>query len=296
MKLLTRFNLILGLLFAVGIGLAIALASIFLENDTREQVLAQAKLMMLTASATRAYTTDQIEPLLEKLQKRDATFLPQTVPNYAATQAFDYLHAANPAYSYKEATLNPTNLVDRAADWEADIVNSFRNNPSLQELSGHRRTPTGRSLFYARPMRVTAQSCLACHSTPAQAPVSMIKKYGSVNGFGWNLNEIVGAQIVSVPEALPQAIAQRQLKSLTVYLVVGGIAALLVLDLILVVTVIRPVGRLAKVTEDLSEGKTSGEDIPVQGKDEISALAASFNRMQRSLAKAIQLLERDRSA
>jgi len=296
MRLLARFNLIFSALFAVGIALAIWLASIFLENDTKEQVLAQAKLMMLTASATRSYTSQQIQPLLDKLQKRDSVFLPQTVPNYAATQAFNFLHATNPAYSYKEATLNPTNLEDRAADWEEDIVNVFRNDEALKETTGERATATGKSLFFARPIRVTESSCLECHSTPNRAPASMIRQYGRTNGFGWKLNEVVGAQIVSVPESLPQQIAQRQLKSLIVYLAAIAVTALIVLDLVLVFTVIRRVATLAEVAEEMSEGKVMAEDIPVKGRDEISALTASFNRMQRSLAKALKLLDRDGSA
>jgi len=294
MKLLGRFNLIFSGVFLIGIGLAILLASAFLEQDTKEQVLAQAKLMMLTATATRTYTSQQIEPLLDKIQKRDMKFLPQTVPAFGATQAFNYLHASEPEYSYKEATLNPTNLEDRTADWEADIVNLFRNDAGLKEKSGERDTPTGRSMYYARPIQVTEAGCLECHSTPKAAPAAMIRQYGSTNGFGWKLHEVVGAQIVSVPEALPRAIAGRELKSLVVYLVVIALVAMAVLDLVLVATVIRPVAKLSEVAEDLSQGKTSAE-IPAKGRDEISVLARAFNRMQVSLAKALKLLERDGS-
>jgi HAMP domain-containing protein len=295
MKLLARFNLIFIAVFSAGIALAIWLASIYLRNDTKSQVLAQAKLMMLTSSAMRSYTSRQIQPLLDKLQRHDAAFLPQTVPAYAATQVFNYLHSSEPAYSYKEATLNPTDLEDRAADWEADVVNAFRNDNSLQELSRERDTPTGPSLFYARAIRVTESACLECHSTPKLAPVSMIRQYGSANGYGWKLNEVVGAQIVSVPESLPVEIANRQLKSLVVYMVALALAALIVLDAVLIVTVIRPVIKLSQAAEDISQGKMSVEDILVKGRDEISGLAASFNRMQRSLAKAMKMLENDDS-
>ena len=37
----------------------------------------------------------------------------------------------------------------------------------------------------------------------------MVKLYGPANGFGWKLNEVVGAQVVSVPMALPAQNAQR---------------------------------------------------------------------------------------
>ena len=293
MKLLARFNLIFIVVFGAGTVLAVWLASMFLRTDAKEQVLEQAKLMMETTLATRDYTSKQIKPLLAKLQKHDAEFLPQTVPAYSAMQAFAYLHNRNPDYSYKEATLNPTNLSDRASDWEADVVNTFRNNQDLKEIHNERDTPTGKSLFYARPLRVTDLSCLECHSTPDRAPVSMIRQYGSANGFGWKPNEIIGAQIVSVPETLPIEIANRALRNLVVYLAGVALIALLVLDGVLIVTVIRPVAKLSRVADQISQGKLDVEDIPVRGRDEISVLASSFNRMQRSLVRAMRMLEGD---
>jgi HAMP domain-containing protein len=291
MKLLARFNLIFILIFGVGTLIAVWLAYMFLRNDAKRQVLDQANLMMETTLAMRAYTTDQIKPLLRKVQARDSVFLPQTVPAYSATQVFAYLHKSKPDYSYKEATLNPTNPVDRASDWEADVVNQFRDNPARKEISGERDTPVGKSLFLAHPLRVSEAACLECHSTPSAAPASMVRQYGPDNGFGWKMNEVIGAQIVSVPEALPIKIADRALKTLIAYLVVVALIALIVLDAVLIATVIRPVARLSRVADEISQGKTLVEDIPVKGRDEISILAASFNRMQRSLARAMKLLE-----
>ena len=70
----------------------------------------------------------------------------------------------------------------------------------------------------------------------------MIRQYGPANGFGWKLHEVIGAQIVSVPETLPVQIADRALKSLIAYLVIVALIALLVLDAVLVATVLRPSG------------------------------------------------------
>lgn len=151
---------------------------------------------------------------------RDTEFHPQSVPAFAATEIFGYLRANYPDYFYKEATLNPTNLRDRAADWEADVVNQFRNNPELKDFSGQRDTPAGASLFLANPIRITNASCLECHSTPDKAPPEMIKQYGSANGFGWTLNEVIGAQIVSVPMSVPLAMAESSWQDLLRWL--GG--------------------------------------------------------------------------
>jgi HAMP domain-containing protein len=294
MKLLARFNLIFLLVFGLGFGVTVWLADVFLRNEARARVLDQAKLMMETTLATRTYTSEQIKPLLVKEQRRDARFLPQTVPAYSAIEVFDYLHQRNPEYAYKEATLNPTNPRDRAADWEADVVNTFRNHKDQKELISDRETPTGRSLFFARPLRVSSQSCLQCHSTPGVAPVSMIRQYGPNNGFGWQFNDIIGAQIVSVPQSVPLQIADTALKTLALYLVVIAVITLLILDAVLIVTVIRPVARLSQLADEISQGKLDLEELPIRGRDEISLLAASFNRMQRSLSRAMKMLESDK--
>ena len=157
--------------------------------------------MMETALAIRAYTVSQIKPHLDPLLSE--RFLPQTVPAYAATETINELRKNHPEYAYKEATLNPSNPRDRASDWEADLVASFRNAMDVKELTGERDTPTGRHMYIARPIQITNPACLACHNTPATAPPSMVKVYGEANGFGWKMNEIIGAQVVSVPMMVP---------------------------------------------------------------------------------------------
>lgn len=291
MKLLGRFNLIFIVVFGVGLTAAAWLAYVFLRDQAKQTVLAQARLMMETTLATRAYTNQQIGPLLTSAQRHDRSFIAQTVPAFAATQVFDFVHKRNPAYSYKEATLNPTDPIDRATDWEADVVNDFRNDPNRKEVIGERPTPTGESLFLAHPLKVSSPACLECHSTPGKAPASLIRQYGPNNGFGWQLGEVVGAQIVSVPESLPLAIAGKAFNRLVIYLAALGVITLIILDLVLITTVTRPAARLSKMADAISKGKMDTEELPVHGRDEISVLAASFNRMQRSLARAMRLLE-----
>ncbi len=291
MKLLAKFNLILGLVLGAGLAIAALISHSFLENDARAEVLRQARLMMQAMQSARDYTTKQIKPLLVTQQEHQRSFLPQTVPAFAATENFEYLRANYPDYSYKEATLNPTNLRDRAVDWEADIVNSFRNHPGAsKEIVGERDTPTGRSLYLARPIQADPP-CLECHSTPRAAPAAMIRHYGSINGFGWQPNEIVGAQIVSVPMALPIRMANQAFQTLVVYLGAVFLASLILLDLVLLFTVVRPLKRLSTMADQISVGQLDMPELPVRGKDEIAVLAGSFNRMRRSLERALKMLE-----
>ena len=220
-----RFNLVFLPILAAVVGGAAAIIHSQLQNCAQQQIVAVAQVMLETAKASRKYTTEQIAPLLESLQSSDQQFHPQSIPFYAATEAFNYFRQAHPDFAYKEAALNPTNPRDRTVDWEADIVNAFQKDPSKTELTGRRDTPLGPSLFISTPIKVDDASCLECHSTPDKAPPGMVKLYGSANGFGWQAGDIIGAQIVSVPAALTEKIAINAFQSIFWWLI--GIAIVL---------------------------------------------------------------------
>jgi len=290
MKLLAKFNLILGLVLGSGLAIAAVVSHGFLREDAREEVLRQARLMMEAMQSARDYTTKQIEPLLVNQQEHQRSFLPQTVPAFAATENFNYLRTNYPDYAYKEATLNPTNLRDRAVDWEADIINSFRDHPTgAKEMVGERSTPTGESLYLARPIQA-GPPCLECHSVARAAPPAMIRRYGSNNGFGWQLNEIVGARIVSVPMSLPIRMADKAFQTLVIYLAAVFLASLILLDLVVLFAVVRPLRKLSSMADQISVGQMDMPELPVRGKDEIAVLAGSFNRMRHSLDRALKML------
>src|SRR5262249_21667344 len=213
------------------------------------------------------------------------------VPAFAATENFLHLQKSYPDYAYKEATLNPTNLRDRAVDWEADIINNFRNKASgPKELVGERDTPMGRSLYLARPIKANPP-CLECHSTPDAAPPALVRHYGANNGFGWQLSEVVGAQIVSVPMAVPLRMASDAFQRLMIGLPAVFIASLIVLDLALLFIVVRPLRQISAMADQISLGQMDMPELSVRGRDEIAVLAASFTRMRRSLERALKMLE-----
>ena len=289
MKLLAKFTLVFILVFAIALSLAGWKSRGFLQDNAQQQVLQQARLMMETALSARRYTTKQIKPLLVPVQVTNRSFLPQTVPAYAATESFNYLRESYPEYVYKEATLNPTNLRDRAVDWEADVITAFRNNTKNQEIISTRDTPTGATLFLARPI-VATQPCLECHDQPKIAPPAMIRAYGTANGFGWKNGETIGAQIVSVPMKVPNQMADQGFQRLMISLGSIFLATLVLLDLLLYFTVVRPVVRLSKMADQISLGNFDTPELPASGSDEIAVLGGSFNRMRRSLEKAINML------
>ena len=289
MGLTAKFNLILITVLGVGFVVIGLVTRTTLYGNAYHEVLEQAGLMMDSALAVRSYTVKEIRPLLTP--QLDTTFPPQIVPAYAATQSFNKLHASNPEYIYKEATLNPTNPRDRAVDWETDIISMFRNRLDLNEFIGKRDTPGGRSLYLARPIRIENEACLTCHSTPAAAPETMLARYGNANGFGWKMHEVVGAQIVSIPMGVPIAKAQSTLHLFMTVLALVFVAVLLLINQLLKLFVINPIQKMSHTANEISQGGRDVAAFEATGKDELSVLAASFNRMRRSLEKAMSMID-----
>jgi len=291
MKLHAKLNLILIAVFLVSLVPTGFILRSLLRSNAREQVIQNARIMMETAMAMRGYTVSQVRPLLA--DQMDKTFLPQTVPAYSATEIFNSLRENHPEYTYKEATLNPTNPRNRAVDWETDIVNEFRRDETVIEIVGERETPLGRSLYLSHPLRIKDESCLACHTTPAEAPASMLAVYGESNGFGWKMNETVGAQIVQVPMSTPIAAADTVFKKLMLTLVGVFAMILLLLNVLINILVVRPITRLSEMASQVSQGDLDAPEVIMTGKDEVSTLAASFNLMRISLVKALGMLDDD---
>ena len=289
MKLIWKFNLVLLGIFLVGFAVAGYVSHTVLQKNAREEVLQHARLMMEAALASRNYTNTQIKPLLETQLKY--TFLPQSVPAYAATEQFNEVRKTHKDYAYKEATLNPTNPRDRASDWEADVVQIFRQTPETTEVVGERDTPNGRSLYLARPIQIKNGACLVCHSTMDAAPKTMLDIYGGANGFGWKLNEIIGAQVVSVPMTVPIERARATFKTFMISLGAVFLAAFLLLNVMLHTIVIRRVTRLAKIADQVSLGNLEAGEFKSRSKDEIGVLTDALGRMKTSLVQALKMLE-----
>ncbi len=289
MGLRLKFNLLLFFTFIIGVTIAGFTANFILYKNAKEEVLHNAGVIMASAIAVRDYTVSEIRPLLKRQQMRK--FLPQTVPAYAATQAIDRLQKKYPSYSYKEATLNPTNPLNRAADWEAEIIKYFRDNQDKKELWDTRSTVNGQILFLSRPIKIKNTSCLTCHSVPSAAPATMIEKYGKSNGFGWKLNDVVGTQIVSVPMAVPLARMRQAFVFFMISLIGIFLLLAIVLNLFLNIIVVSRLKRMSRVANDISLGSNSNTDFNITGKDEVASLAKSFNRMRRSLSNAMDMLE-----
>lgn len=295
MKIGTKVNIILIIVFVSGIFLSGITLSNVLERKAKNEVSSKASILMQMANSVRNYTNDHVHPLLTPKLETEEQFIRESVPTFSVREVFEYLRKDKEyaQFIYKDAALNPTNLRDKADDFEADIVKRFRQDSGLKEISGF-RTMSGVKLFYsAHPFAIQQQTCLQCHSTPEAAPKSQLTTYGR-NGFGWQLNQIVAAQMVYVP-------AENVLKSannsfMIIIALVGIIftVTIIIINQFLKKIVLKRIRQIATVAEQVSVGDMNA-NFGKQSKDEIGDLAEAFNRMKYSLEIALNMLNTKKS-
>ena len=303
MGLRFKFNLVLVLAFVVGLGLAALLSFQIVERNANEEVLQNAEIMIEAASAVRTYTSNEVAPLLSfevEVQEEDAAergdtdfrlFLPHSVPAFAAKANLELMLEDFEDFSYREAALEPTNPTDQADEFEIGIIAEFAADPELRELVREHEVDGEQFMVLARPISMTSESCLACHSVPARAPAAMLELYGEENGFGWEMNSVVAAQIVTVPMSVPLDRAESVFTFFMLTLASVFIVVLIILNVILQYVVIKPVLQMSDIAGRVSMGEGEVPEYIRPGKDEIASLSVSFNRMRRSLENAMKLLD-----
>ncbi len=290
MKLGLRFNIILVTCYLLALCLSLWPFYQLSRREAIDQLQSQIDVLRAQALSLRRYTSEEIQPLL--VDQSNVQFLPQTIPSFSATTTFNNFREYYPQFFYKEAALNPTNPANLAKDWERELIENLRSNPQLEKDASIRSTENGLQYTVTYPLTIKSENCLACHSTPDKAPASMVALYGSKNGFGWKLNETIGAQIISVPMTIAETNVWRNLLlfvgiSSTIFLVL-----LILLNVLLNRYVISPVKRMAKTAEAVSMGDDSVPEFEYPGSDEVASLSRSFNRMRRSLDSAMKMLDK----
>lgn len=300
LKLSTKFTLLLVAVFIAGVLAGGLVLWRVLQQRVQNEVTAQGVMLIETMNAVRTYTSNHIRPLLADDLANSPAFIAETVPAFSARTVFEQFRQ-KPEYSnfwYKEAAANPTNPRDLADEFETAVLRQLQMDTTLKEVAGY-RTLFGNEVYYsARPLAITSESCLACHSDPAVAPASLIATYGDQNGFGWQLNQIIAAQIIYVPA---NQVFDATLRSFVVMMsIFVAIFALIIIlmNWLLRRYVIEPVGEMGVLAEKISKDEVKTADFESghlstlsSRADEIGDLAQLFQKMAREVYARTELLK-----
>ncbi|KOP26699.1 histidine kinase [Hapalosiphon sp. MRB220] len=294
LKIGTKINLILIVVFILSILVTSTTLSTLLQHSAQNEVTSKAIILMRTINSVRKYTQERINPLLKSRLETDTQFISETVPAFSAIKVFENFRKDDEfkSFIYREAAINPTNLRDKADSFETEILQRFRTNSKIQEIIGFRNLPQGQIFYIARPLAITELSCLECHSTVEKAPKSLLASYGRKNGFGWQLNEIVAAQIISVPSQEVFDDADHNWSMIMGLMIAIFAIVILVLNLLIKRVIVQRIKSIEKIAQQVSVGKMN-IDFEEKYNDEIGGLAVAFNRMKYSLEIALNLLKKN---
>lgn len=295
LKLASQFTLFLSTIFIIGITLGGYSLSKALEQKAYSEMSYRSQMVMQMTDAVSSYTIQEIAPLMTQLTDTQTEFIPEIIPSLAAQKVVDRLKHdwKYKDFIYKPATLNPTNLDNQADLFEAKLIEQFNRDRTLNSLSDFRYL-AGKKLFYtARPLTVTDSSCLKCHSTPESAPKSHLEKYGTRNGYGWKLNQVIGSQIIYIPASEVLINVRR-----AIFLFLGifiSIFALVIVSTKYLVSgrVIQPLKPMAKIAQIISQETIDVNQVCilerqeltkiVKRKDELGQLGRVFQNMIREI-------------
>lgn len=273
-----------------------------LEREAEQQVASKGMILIEAMRSVRWYTDDHLKPLLDSGVREDTGFVPETVPAFSARVVFERFrqYRGYGDFSYKEASLNPTNPQNRADSFEAELIEQLSRAQGPQEITGFRTLDSRPFFFVTRPLFLNEPSCLTCHSDPALAPPEMIARYGSENGFGLQLNQLAATQIVYVPAEEVYAVATRSF--LLAMGVSGGvfIVAILLINLLLRRYVVQPVSVVGGLAQKIKNDEMEEQDLRSAGlvevsrrADELGALAQVFRDMAREVYLRTQTLKQE---
>lgn len=282
-SLLRKFNLLL-ISFYLG-SLLLTIPAVYLVTQAQSHEAADRELSLLVGMvrALRGYVAEELRPTLMPQGIYHPPAVSSTVATSLVAQRFTQ---ENPSYYIKVASDNPLNPRNQANTLEQQLLERFRGDRSLTELTERGVLNGERFLVSARPS-VSVGECLTCHGTPEAAPQEVIEQYGSRSGFGYANNSVVGVMLVGVPLGNVQELVITRSVA-----VIGIITAIFTLfffsaNLLMRRLIITPLVNITKMAQSVSQGEL-GSRIEVKRNDEIGALAHAFELMRRSLVTMLK--------
>lgn len=270
--------------------LALAVPSLHRAASGAAVVDAAQTAALLTAEADVAgqYTREQVAPLVDSGSGARLVFVPQSTPFYAVDAQARLMERRLPGYTLRRVVLDPVGQADRPDAWERATIDRLRGEADPAPFTALRRNADGRRLLLVTPLRLSPGICATCYPSRAAAPPGLVDAFRAASGFDRKPGEIVGITVAAVPVAGAGGVPGIVLGWLLAALLALGAVFNLVLELL----VLRPLGRVAAVAEQVSLGRPGVAEFDSSGDAELDALTRSFNRLRRSMESAIGLVER----
>lgn len=273
-----RWKIILPILLVSilsGIGLYLFFTQMYEEQATNN-LISQARTLVLEAEAAREYTSEQIQHNVFKDTIKNVDDLLRTVPIFSAIRVAKKkahllgLEVKVPKFSPR----NPDNTPD---SYESSVLKNFETNNIDEFYSVDEST---NKLRYLRPVRLTKE-CLKCHGDPAQS----VALWGNDNGLdptgtkmeGWKEGEVHGALEVLMPLAPIQSNIRKQSTDIALIALFTSLL-LTCIGWLIAIYISKRIKQIENASLKVANGDLTTK-IPITNNDEIGNLSIAFNMM-----------------
>lgn len=203
-----RFTLLLITIYAVSLALMTVVTYLVVRENAIRDAAVAGRLYLAAFGAVKHYIAEELRPVFYK--EFPGRFIVQGMSrSYAASRVAMRVQRELPNYQYKNASLNATNPLNEADEFEKDIITLFAGNRSVREWQGFRKK--GDAQFYS--MAVAGDpftgDCLKCHGNPDDAPAELRARYGTIRGFNARAGDLLDATFVYIPIGVPLADARK---------------------------------------------------------------------------------------
>jgi PAS domain S-box-containing protein len=194
----TKFQLGAACILFLYCATAAVIAYQFLKGMVSDEIYKETQLLESTADATRTYVKDVLRPHVAALMPPGG-FMPQAMStSYVGREVMARIRERFPEFEYRRAAGNPMNPVNRADDFENDMLQWFSDNPDQSEWQG--MINKNGNAYYTRMRAIYAENeCLQCHGHPADSPSDMKAIYGIDGGYGYRVGDVVAADTIYIP-------------------------------------------------------------------------------------------------
>lgn len=259
---------------------------------TRRMAATQARIGLEFNLAVRDYVARHVRPFAQAHIQSD-DFMPETMStSFASREVFEQVSEQFPGYILKFSSENPRNPKNLASPQELEIIRYFEKHPEVEDWSG--LIDLGEARYHANfHARRTTADCLQCHGDPADAPPSLLARYGDTAGFHRQIGEVMALDMVAVPiDRFEEAAAALTWQNAVVVLIslvllLGGVYAAFHL------LVRRRLDAIARHFRDSLEQADHARIDPIRrvANDEIGQLVDGFNGLAGRLADVYDSLE-----
>ncbi len=199
------------------------------EMDTLEaNAYEKTDLVMKAIEANRDYVQDILRPTMYKELPSHKFILEAMSSSYISRMVMERFNLKSQGFIYRRVAVNARNPDYEANPLETQMIERFRNNPSLEGWQGIIELDSKKYYMRFQPV-VFKSSCLNCHGDPNDAPQEVVTLYGKSNGFSHKIDELAGVISVGVPIGL----SLEKINSFTMALLAGVIPSILIVYIII---------------------------------------------------------------